>query len=139
MTKYKGFFLFEFTIGPTKVYVNMSRLSTTNIQTHVFFLMSTATSLVVYSFHPKMIVLLPIFFGPKMIVGLSASSEIEARSQIFLHQTFYIKKYFDNATIWSMVSMPYARPSLKHEQSFWDGGSTNIIQGFNKEHQVCIP
>ena len=33
-----------------------------------------------------------------MIVQLSAQLEIEAQSQMFSHQTFYIKKSFDIAT-----------------------------------------
>ena len=45
-----------------------------------------------------------IFFGPKMIVRLRAQLEIEAQSQIFSHQSVYIKEYFDSAisgTFWS--------------------------------------
>ena len=45
-----------------------------------------------------MIVLFPGFFCPKMIVRLYARLEIEAQSQRFLHQTFYIKNSLDTAT-----------------------------------------
>ena len=33
-----------------------------------------------------------------MFVRLFARLEIEAQSQIFMHQTFYMKESFDNAT-----------------------------------------
>ena len=45
-----------------------------------------------------MIVLFPGFFGLKMIVQLYARLEIKAQSQIFSHQTFYIKKSYDSTT-----------------------------------------
>ena len=55
-------------------------------------------TLAYYSLHPKMIVLLPGFLCSKMIVRLSGQLEIEAQSQIFLHQTFYMKKSFETTT-----------------------------------------
>ena len=51
-----------------------------------------------YSLRLKMIVIIFGFFGSKMIIQLSARIEIEAQSQIFSHQTFYVKKSFDTAT-----------------------------------------
>ena len=39
-----------------------------------------------------------IIIFPKMIVWLSARLEVEVQSQLFLHQTYYIKKSFHTAT-----------------------------------------
>ena len=47
-----------------------------------------------YSLCPKMIVLLPGFFGLKTIVRLTCPTRTLRLSQIFLCQTFYIKKSF---------------------------------------------
>ena len=47
-----------------------------------------------YSMSREMIVPLPGFFCPRMIVRWTARLEIEAQSQIFSHQTIYIKRFF---------------------------------------------
>jgi hypothetical protein len=53
------------------------------------------------SLHPKMIILLPGFLGPKMIlrfIYIYTRLTFEAQSQIISRQAFYIKNSFDTAS-----------------------------------------
>ena len=75
---------------PNQSHTNLSRSSTYNdqdINSRSIFYNKIIT-----------IILKKYSLCPKKIVWLSARLEIEAQSQIFPHQTFYIKKSFVNTT-----------------------------------------
>ena len=57
---------------------------------HIWFVLSTPSV-------PKLLSYFPYLFVPKWLSGLYVRLEFEAQSQIFLHQTFYIKLSFDDS------------------------------------------
>ena len=104
----------------------------------------------IYSLRPKIIVLPPRFFGPKMIVQfIYPAGNLRLITQMFSCETFIIMKSFDTAisrgvseqvlfsilrvilpTIWSTVNKPSPRQSQEHGQSFWDrwGQSSMLVR-----------